>query len=88
MCRDLKRVRHQDCCADEVGAKVIIRFLRAVADFEYEYEYEYEMVSMKRAMNDQIETMFLMAEAQNQAVVSKPVTPRVKTALMAKLGKV
>jgi len=84
-------------CADEVGAKVIIRGLRAVADFEYEYQ----MVGMNRAMNDQIETMFLMAEAQHQAVasrlvkeiarldgnVSKFVTPRVNNALMEKLGK-
>ena len=84
-------------CADEVGAKVIIRGLRAVADFEYEYQ----MVGMNRAMNDQIETMFLMAEAQHQAVasrlvkeiarldgnVSKFVTPRVNKALMEKLGK-
>lgn len=54
-------------CADEVGAQIIIRGLRAVADFEYEYQ----MVGMNRAMNDQIETVFLMAEAQHQAVASK-----------------
>lgn len=84
-------------CAQEVGAQFIIRGLRAVADFEYEYQ----MVGMNRAMNDQIETVFLMAEAQHQAIasklvkeiarldgnVSKFVTPRVKAALMAKLGK-
>jgi pantetheine-phosphate adenylyltransferase len=84
-------------CAQEVGAQVIIRGLRAVADFEYEYQ----MVGMNRAMNDQIETVFLMAEAQHQAIasklvkeiarldgnVSKFVTPRVEAALKAKLGK-
>lgn len=84
-------------CAQEVGASVIIRGLRAVADFEYEYQ----MVGMNRAMNDQIETVFLMAEAQHQAIasklvkeiarldgnVSKFVTPRVEAALKAKLGK-
>lgn len=84
-------------CANEVGAKVIIRGLRAVADFEYEYQ----MVGMNRAMNDQIETVFLMAEAQHQAIasklvkeiarldgnVSKFVSPRVESALLEKLGK-
>ncbi|MCF6271582.1 MAG: pantetheine-phosphate adenylyltransferase [Rhodobacteraceae bacterium] len=84
-------------CAQEVGASMIIRGLRAVADFEYEYQ----MVGMNRAMNDQIETVFLMAEAQHQAIasklvkeiarldgnISKFVTPRVEAALMAKLGK-
>ncbi|MBL1437366.1 MAG: pantetheine-phosphate adenylyltransferase [Rhodobacteraceae bacterium] len=84
-------------CAQEVGASMIIRGLRAVADFEYEYQ----MVGMNRAMNDQIETVFLMAEAQHQAIasklvkeiarldgnVSKFVTPRVEAALKAKLGK-
>jgi len=84
-------------CADEVGASVIIRGLRAVADFEYEYQ----MVGMNRAMNDRIETIFLMAEAQHQAVasklvkeitrlngdVSKFVTPRVRSALLKKYNK-
>ena len=84
-------------CAQEVGAQVIIRGLRAVADFEYEYQ----MVGMNRAMNAEIETVFLMAEAQHQAIasrlvkeiarldgnVSKFVTPRIETALKAKLGK-
>ena len=84
-------------CAQEVGAHMIIRGLRAVADFEYEYQ----MVGMNRAMNAEIETVFLMAEAQHQAIasrlvkeiarldgnVSKFVTPRVEAALKAKLGK-
>lgn len=54
-------------CAKDVGASVIIRGLRAVADFEYEYQ----MVGMNRAMDDSIETVFLMAEAQHQAIASK-----------------
>ena len=84
-------------CARDVGAQVILRGLRAVADFEYEYQ----MVGMNRQLDDSIETVFLMAEAQHQAIasklvkeiarldgdVSKFVTPRVKDALMAKLGK-
>ncbi|MEM1382364.1 MAG: pantetheine-phosphate adenylyltransferase [Pseudomonadota bacterium] len=53
--------------ADEVGAQVIIRGLRAVADFEYEFQ----MVGMNRALNDDIEMVFLMAEAQHQAIASK-----------------
>ena len=55
-----------DCAAD-VGAQIIVRGLRAVADFEYEYQ----MVGMNRQLNDRIETVFLMAEAQHQAIASK-----------------
>ncbi|MCH2095085.1 MAG: pantetheine-phosphate adenylyltransferase [Rhodobacteraceae bacterium] len=83
-------------CAKDVGAQVILRGLRAVADFEYEYQ----MVGMNRAMDDSIETVFLMAEARHQAVasklvkeiarlggdVSKFVTPAVLQALQKKFG--
>ncbi len=54
-------------CAHDVGANLIIRGLRAVSDFEYEYQ----MVGMNRAMDDSIETVFLMAEAEHQAVASR-----------------
>lgn len=54
-------------CAKDVGASIIIRGLRAVADFEYEYQ----MVGMNRSLNDDIETVFLMAEARHQAIASK-----------------
>lgn len=54
-------------CARDVGASVIIRGLRAVADFEYEFQ----MVGMNRAMDDKIETVFLMADARRQAIASK-----------------
>ncbi|WP_112322637.1 pantetheine-phosphate adenylyltransferase [Oceanibium sediminis] len=54
-------------CATDVGASVIIRGLRAVSDFEYEFQ----MVGMNRAMNDQIETVFLMADAHHQAIASR-----------------
>jgi pantetheine-phosphate adenylyltransferase len=54
-------------CARDVGAGVIIRGLRAVADFEYEFQ----MVGMNRALDDSIETVFLMAEARHQAIASK-----------------
>ncbi len=54
-------------CARDVGAQIIIRGLRAVADFEYEFQ----MVGMNRALDDTIETVFLMAEARHQAIASK-----------------
>jgi pantetheine-phosphate adenylyltransferase len=54
-------------CAEEVGANMIIRGLRAVSDFEYEFQ----MVGMNRALNDEIETVFLMAEAEYQAIASR-----------------
>ncbi len=54
-------------CAHDVGATILIRGLRAVADFEYEYQ----MVGMNRQLDDSIETVFLMAEAQFQAIASK-----------------
>lgn len=84
-------------CARDVGASVIVRGLRAVADFEYEYQ----MVGMNRQLDDTIETVFLMAEAQHQAIASKLVKeiarlggdvhkfvpPAVNTALLGKLGR-
>ncbi len=54
-------------CARDVGASVIIRGLRAVADFEYEFQ----MVGMNRSLDNSIETVFLMADAKNQAIASK-----------------
>ena len=54
-------------CAHDVGAQVIIRGLRAVADFEYEFQ----MVGMNRSLDNSIETVFLMAEAKHQAIASK-----------------
>jgi pantetheine-phosphate adenylyltransferase len=54
-------------CARDVGAQMIIRGLRAVADFEYEYQ----MVGMNRKLDDSIETVVMMAEAEHQAIASK-----------------
>ncbi len=54
-------------CARDVGARIIIRGLRAVADFEYEFQ----MVGMNRSLDNSIETVFLMADAKNQAIASK-----------------
>lgn len=83
--------------AHDVGASIIIRGLRAVTDFEYEYQ----MVGMNRALDDSVETVFLMADLRHQAVASKLVkeiarldgdvtkfvTPDVKARLYAKLGR-
>ena len=54
-------------CARDVGAQVIVRGLRAVADFEYEFQ----MVGMNRKLDPGVETVFLMADAQHQAIASK-----------------
>lgn len=83
-------------CARDVGAQIIVRGLRAVADFEYEYQ----MVGMNRALDASVETVFLMAEARHQAIASKLVkeiarlggdvrkfvTPEVREALIRKFG--
>ncbi len=53
--------------AEACGANVLIRGLRAVSDFEYEFQ----MVAMNQQMNDDIETVFLMADPHHQAVSSK-----------------
>ncbi len=53
--------------AETLGASVIIRGLRAVADFEYEYQ----MAGMNQQLNDRIETVFLMADISHQPIASK-----------------
>ena len=53
--------------AEHVGASVIIRGLRAVADFEYEYQ----MAGMNQQIDDSIETVFLMADISLQPIASK-----------------
>jgi pantetheine-phosphate adenylyltransferase len=53
--------------AEELGANMIVRGLRAVADFEYEYQ----MAGMNQRLNDRIETVFLMADVSLQPIASK-----------------
>lgn len=53
--------------AEEMNANIIIRGLRAVSDFEYEFQ----MVGMNQALNDDIETVFLMADARYQSIASR-----------------
>ncbi len=82
-------------CAHDVDAQIIVRGLRAVADFEYEYQ----MVGMNRVLDSSVETVFLMAGAKFQPIASKLVkeiarlggditqfvTPEVREQLLAKL---
>ena len=53
--------------AERQGASVIIRGLRAVADFEYEYQ----MAGMNQQLNSRIETVFLMADVCLQPIASR-----------------
>jgi pantetheine-phosphate adenylyltransferase len=53
--------------AESVGATVIVRGLRAVADFEYEFQ----MTAMNQQLNRNIETVFLMADPRHQAIASR-----------------
>jgi pantetheine-phosphate adenylyltransferase len=53
--------------AEEQGASMILRGLRAVADFEYEFQ----MAGMNQQLNDRIETVFLMADVSLQPIASK-----------------
>jgi len=82
--------------ARQIGATMIVRGLRAVADFEYEFQ----MAAMNQQLDREIETVFLMADPRHQAIASrlvkeiaalggevgKFVSPRVKEALLAKVG--
>lgn len=53
--------------AREVGASVIVRGLRAVADFEFEFQ----MTAMNQQLDRNIETVFLMADPRHQAIASR-----------------
>ena len=83
--------------AREVEAGIIVRGLRAVADFEYEFQ----MTAMNQQLDREIETVFLMADPRHQAVasrlvkeiavlggdISKFVTPGVQERLLSKVGR-
>ena len=53
--------------ARDIGAGIIVRGLRAVADFEYEFQ----MTAMNQQLNRDIETVFLMADPRHQAIASR-----------------
>ena len=79
------------------GGKVVVRGLRAVSDFDYEFQ----MAGMNRHLMPDVETVFLTPSDQFQFVsgtfvreiatlggdVTKFVSPRVKEALLAKVGR-
>ena len=82
--------------ARQVDANVIVRGLRAVADFEFEFQ----MTAMNQQLDRHIETVFLMADPRHQAIASRLVKeiamfggdvspfvpPGVKRRLMEKVG--
>lgn len=84
--------------AEREGATVIVRGLRAVADFEYEFQ----MAGMNQQLNDDIETLFLMADVALQPIASrlvkeiaiyggdihKFVTPAVEAEMKARVDKI
>ncbi len=53
--------------ADSHGARIIIRGLRAVSDFEYEFQ----MAAMNRRLRDSVDTVFLMASEDRHFVSSR-----------------
>jgi pantetheine-phosphate adenylyltransferase len=83
--------------AEHEGATVIVRGLRAVADFEYEFQ----MAGMNQQLNPGIETVFLMADVGLQPIasklvkeialfggdISKFVSPAVKDDVVARIAK-
>jgi pantetheine-phosphate adenylyltransferase len=53
--------------AEQLGASVIVRGLRAVSDFDYEFQ----MAGMNYRMKPDIETVFLMASERHQFISSR-----------------
>jgi len=82
--------------AAELGARMIIRGLRAVSDFDFEFQ----MVGMNARLNPEIEMVFLMASERHQFIssrfvkeiallggdVSSFVSPRVAQGLTARVA--
>ena len=52
---------------EQVGATMIVRGLRAVSDFEYEFQ----LAGMNRKLSNNIETIFLMSDVENQIISSR-----------------
>ena len=55
-------------------SNIILRGLRAVSDFEYEFQ----LAGMNRKLNNNIETIFLMSDVENQIISSKFVKEIIK----------
>ena len=80
------------------GASVVIRGVRGVTDFEYEYQ----LTGMNRQLNENIETVFLMAAVALQPIASKLVkeialyggeigkfvTPAIRDEVIARVEKI
>jgi pantetheine-phosphate adenylyltransferase len=62
-----------DLCT-KYKSNIILRGLRAVSDFEYEFQ----LAGMNRKLNNNIETIFLMSDVENQIISSKFVKEIVK----------
>ena len=62
-----------DICK-KFNSKIILRGLRAVSDFEYEFQ----LAVMNRKLNNEVETLFLMSDVENQIISSKFVKEIVK----------
>ena len=62
-----------DICK-KFNSKIILRGLRAVSDFEYEFQ----LAGMNRKLNNEVETLFLMSDVENQIISSKFVKEIVK----------
>ena len=62
-----------DICK-KMNSRIILRGLRAVSDFEYEFQ----LAGMNRKLNQNIETIFLMSDVENQIISSKFVKEIVK----------
>ena len=84
--------------AESQGASVVIRGVRGVTDFEYEYQ----LTGMNRQLNENIETVFLMAAVALQPIASKLVkeialyggeigkfvTPAIRDEVIARVEKI
>ena len=55
-----------DLC-QKYKSNIILRGLRAVSDFEYEFQ----LAGMNRKLNNNIETIFLMSDVENQIISSR-----------------
>jgi pantetheine-phosphate adenylyltransferase len=62
-----------DLC-NKYKSNIILRGLRAVSDFEYEFQ----LAGMNRKLNNNIETIFLMSDVENQIISSRFVKEIVK----------
>lgn len=71
-CKGIKNVRVEKFSGllvnymDQIGASIILKGLRAVAD----YEYELSMAQMNKCLNSKVETMFLMSNSNFSHVSS------------------